>query len=393
MRPEIHLDAGERKQHPGSESRSCRNSTRYPSNVGASNVQQHFFFGRNGNNRLYYTAQSNIPVNGTGISRYDFAQATRGRKASVSHNEAFTPTPSGFWSFFALIESASKQSAKAFADNLVLAVAGALADLYSKFHEQSHLTVSASPTDEEIQTTLSATLAQLEEELSANSCGAVTPSASEPGNLVLFYDSKARQLHASSTTSGLKAVLGRRTQSSVEQSPWDTMPLISGSASTILRSSPSVSGAGDNATRMASDHSSVSLAASSVSILPGDFLVVGSTSLWSKLSDDQVVKTVARHQTQQGASLSRISQDMIPWIPSSTPSPEGFFRPITELISRPLSTANAAESLIHHALHSSKSDTREGVQATLDSRQQSQHVVGDDITALIIYFSDDSAES
>ena len=63
-----------------------------------------------------------------------YVTLTSNEPAEDEHQEVVVPVPSGYWSFFGLFDGHNGgDTSKWLASNLVPAVCGALADLYSKF--------------------------------------------------------------------------------------------------------------------------------------------------------------------------------------------------------------------------------------------------------------------
>ncbi|KAI0823834.1 protein serine/threonine phosphatase 2C [Trametes gibbosa] len=140
------------------------------------------------------------------------------------HSEAILPVPSGYWSFFGLYDGHSgKETGIWLADNLIPAVAGALADLYSKFATVSSNSSPPIPAESNISQTIKDTFNRLDDDIvnapletvfSSNSKHVATtllaPAYSGSCALLSFYDSHAGLLHTA-LTGDSRAVLGRQT--------------------------------------------------------------------------------------------------------------------------------------------------------------------------------------
>ena len=132
------------------------------------------------------------------------------------------PVPSGFWSFFGIFDGHNGgETSKWLSSNLIPAVSGALADLYSRFTGESNSVPDPKPTD--IESTLKATFKQLDDDIVHVSRKAALSLASDsrekaiellgPASagscaLLSFYDSHSRLLHVA-LTGDSRAVLGR----------------------------------------------------------------------------------------------------------------------------------------------------------------------------------------
>lgn len=142
--------------------------------------------------------------------------------AEDEHQEAVVSTPSGYWSFFGIYDGHNGgDTSKWLADNLILAVIGALGDFYSRLAGPQSQS-APEPTPHEIAQTFRATFNTLDDEivnkpvptvLASKSKEAAAPllAAANSGScaLLAFYDSHSRRLHVA-LTGDSRAVLGRR---------------------------------------------------------------------------------------------------------------------------------------------------------------------------------------
>ncbi|CAL1703151.1 unnamed protein product [Somion occarium] len=173
--------------------------------------------------RLRELEQSHTPPTGAGISRFYVAQTTSNNPTEDDHAEAVLPVPSGYWSFFAIFDGHVGWETSAWLrDNLIPAVTGALADLYSNFHKESGLSQTSVPLPQDIEITFKNTFKSIDHDLvrsaldrflsdpsRAKSMNALAPAWAGSCALVSFYDSHSKLLHTA-ITGDSRAVLGRR---------------------------------------------------------------------------------------------------------------------------------------------------------------------------------------
>ncbi|TBU29298.1 protein serine/threonine phosphatase 2C [Dichomitus squalens] len=163
----------------------------------------------------------------SGVVRYDFAHVASNDPAEDEHQEFQLPVPSGYWSFFGLYDGHNGgKTSKWLASNMIPAVSGALADLYSRL-------VSSDPAPSEDQTiplphfsdveqVFKTTFAQLDddmcyaplEEVFASKSRDVAedllgPACAGSCALLSFYDSHSRLLRVA-LAGDSRAVLGRQ---------------------------------------------------------------------------------------------------------------------------------------------------------------------------------------
>ena len=197
--------------------------------------------------------------------------------------------PSGLWSFFTLSDgSGNRQTEEWFAKNLMPAVVGAMADLYSKLNTLSPYSPSASiPPNEDVQKAMTDMLSVLQDECPRpvtatpdHNLGTASTAGSEQGNVVLFYDSYSRQLHLASTAISLKAFLARRNRDGERYA--STPALLEDNAHGRTMSSELVT-----APRL-------SPFSTTVAIQPGDILILGSSSLQDVIQDPKTIRLIQR---------------------------------------------------------------------------------------------------
>jgi hypothetical protein len=206
------------------------------------------------------------------------------------------PVPSGYWSIFALLSSADLRPADHEAlswtqRNVVLAVAGALADVHHANHP---------PPNAHVNNALRHALAQLDTD--ARTGAPWARHASPASTLLAFFDSESRVLRIANTGAG-RAFLGRRVGDSHECRE------IAGSCA-VRYLEPVQSRAIDVeelvdeglfTSRGFLDVASVEV--QSVEVRDGDFLVLGSDNTWGSLAGDQAVQAVSAWMREQEVSM------------------------------------------------------------------------------------------
>lgn len=140
------------------------------------------------------------------------------------HAEYLAPAPNGYWSFFGVFDGHCGWETSAWLrENLLPAVTGSLADLYSRFKtERPSL---PEPSSEEIEATLKETFKRVDDDIVYSALERAMSSSSKfeainvlaPAHagscaLLSFYDSNSRLLHVA-ITGDSRAILGRRVQS------------------------------------------------------------------------------------------------------------------------------------------------------------------------------------
>lgn len=143
------------------------------------------------------------------------------------HVEAVLPVPTGSWSFFAVLDGHSGWETSAWLrDNLIMAAAGALADLYQSF-TRSNSAEQPRPSPVDIEKTLKETFLRLDDDIVHQSLEQVFQSRSPRADginllapayagscaLLSFYESQSRLLHVA-VTGDSRAVVGRKEVSS-----------------------------------------------------------------------------------------------------------------------------------------------------------------------------------
>lgn len=202
---------------------------------------------------------------GIGISRYDIITLARyaaqtdcistsltissNNPSEDDHSEAIVAVPQRSWAFFAVLDGHNGwETSRWLREDLLPAVIGAMADLYSKFEPSSNHRVKSDPassTDrldpppEVIDETIKDTFKRLDDDIVNDAVERVfaSPSKSAAINLLArahagscalmaFYDSHTRQLRVA-LTGDSRAVLGRPTSDKHAQSHYDVHVLSS----------------------------------------------------------------------------------------------------------------------------------------------------------------------
>ncbi|KAL6308565.1 phosphatase 2C-like domain-containing protein [Sparassis latifolia] len=166
--------------------------------------------------------QTHLPERGSGIARYDIAQLASNDPIEDDHAEAILPVPSGHWSFFAILDGHNGWETSAWLrDNLIPAVAGALADLFNKFSSSLTPGTEPDPPPDDIEDTIQATFKRLDDDIVYNAVERVFETNSRHAGVTLlapayagscallaFYDDHTRVLRIA-VTGDSRAVLGR----------------------------------------------------------------------------------------------------------------------------------------------------------------------------------------
>jgi pyruvate dehydrogenase phosphatase len=154
------------------------------------------------------------------------------------HTEATLPVPNGWWSLFTVLDGHSgPETAWWLRENLIAAVAGALADLYNNSMSNTNNGAKHEPTSKDIESTLKQTFVQLDDDICKESVDAVfrndsstpvadaihhlAPAYAGSCALLAFYDSHSRLLHVA-VTGDSRAVLGRRTSTPAGDTVYET---------------------------------------------------------------------------------------------------------------------------------------------------------------------------
>ncbi|KAI0062180.1 hypothetical protein BV25DRAFT_1916449 [Artomyces pyxidatus] len=208
------------------------------------------------------------PEVGSGISRCDASVYSRNTTSGDLYTFATLPLPLGFWSIFVLLDGPSRSPANVWLhDNIVIALAGALADLYSRFQP------APGPSQDSINETIRETYVRLSEDLVPTSI---------PRALVGFLDSDKRMLHVARTGAAC-AVLGRRSQVSSGAGPaiYEALALDSDSLATSFPEDVTLS-------------TSVSPEVVNFEVHEGDFLVMATEHTWKRLTPQNAVELIAQ---------------------------------------------------------------------------------------------------
>ncbi|KAH9857448.1 phosphatase 2C-like domain-containing protein [Lenzites betulinus] len=265
------------------------------------------------------------------------------------HSEAILPTPSGYWSFFGLYDGHSgPETGIWLADNLIPAVAGALADLYSRSAATSDPEPPV-PAESDIERTIKDTFNRLDDDLvnapletifASNSkyiaSTLLTPAYAGSCALLSFYDSHSGLLHTA-ITGDSRALLGRPTYDesgnptgnyevhvlTADQNGWNPLErerIEAAHPGEDIVHNGRVAGIGvsrafgdarfkwslDVQRRLQREYLGRSIYAAvktppyltaepvvtSIAIRPGDFLILGSDGLWECLTNEEAVGLV-----------------------------------------------------------------------------------------------------
>jgi len=219
------------------------------------------------------------------------------------------PLPHGYWSIFALLNAdgpdhVDRGSVSWMRGNIIPAIAGSLADVHNSTHP---------PPDTDIDDALRQTLARLDTD--ARTGAPWARQASPTSSLLVFFDSGSRVLRVASAGAGSgRAFLGRRVGNGYECRELAG----SGTAQYLLEhDAPSrardveelVDGSVFPPSRGALDAALVEV--ESVEVRDGDFLVLGSHSIWSSLAGDEAVQAVSgciREQEEEPTAPGRLAR-------------------------------------------------------------------------------------
>jgi pyruvate dehydrogenase phosphatase len=277
------------------------------------------------------------------------------RLCENTHSAAVLPVSSGSWSFFSITDGASRWTH----DNLITAVAGALADLWELNSDKSKAVPE--PSIESIKHSLKRTFLELEADVkiaSPNSAmvaplGSLPSSDARPGTLLAFYDSHFRLLHVA-TTGGLCATLGRcmigpdgsRTYTAHDLSRVQSEEAARLTASRSSEVVESTSRALDPSVSPAVDTQEIEF--TSIKVQPGDFLILGSSGLWRLLDARTVVDLIGRWRDAESLFNMAIS------LPDERSSHRQRTRPLTQDLV--IGDKHPGLHLVRNALVSTNSD-------------------------------------
>ncbi|KAA1475905.1 protein serine/threonine phosphatase 2C [Dentipellis sp. KUC8613] len=172
------------------------------------------------NARLREYEETHVPDARTGVQRYDMAQFSSNEPTEDDHTSAILPIPSGYWSLFALFDGHSGWETSAWLrENMIPALAGALADLFSHYRPPDD---APPPPAHTIDATIQDTFALLDDDIvfgtlerafktdsKADAINVLAPAYAGACALLAFYDSESRVLRVA-LTGDSRAVLGRR---------------------------------------------------------------------------------------------------------------------------------------------------------------------------------------
>jgi pyruvate dehydrogenase phosphatase len=292
------------------------------------------------------------------------------RLCENTHSAAVLPVPSGSWSFFSITDGASRWTH----DNLITAVAGALADLWELDSDKSKAVPE--PSIESIEHTLKKTFLELEADVKIASpnnamvapLGSLPSSDARPGALLAFYDSHFRLLHVV-TTGGPRATLGRcmigpdssRTYTAhdlphIQSKEAARLPASRSSEvveSTSRALDPSASSAFDTQVMRQKDiepypTDGLAIEVTSIKVQPGDFLILGSSGLWRLLDARTVVDLIGRWRGAESLFNMAIS------LPDERSSHRQGTRPLTQDLV--IGDKHPGLHLVRNALVSTNSD-------------------------------------
>ncbi|KAI0738079.1 phosphatase 2C-like domain-containing protein [Daedaleopsis nitida] len=372
----------------------------------------------------------------SGVLRYDFAHIASNEPAEDEHQEAVVPVLPGHWSFFGIYDGHNGgDTSKWLANNLIAAVTGALADLYARLVPRPPAAASPvpSPSTHDIAWTLKETFKQLDDDIVHGPLpAALAAQAREQGltllapawagscALLAFYDSHARRLHVA-LTGDSRAVLGRRrglddgegggegeeTRYDVyilctEQngSNTDEVARVQGEhpGETVVQNGRffgmAVSRAfGDARLKWPRDvqeklkrryrgrapladvktppYITAEPEVTSVEVEPGDFLILATDGIWESITSEEAVGLVGLWK--EGAKDGGFGKRE-PW-----GADKRFLRADT----------NAATHLIRNALGGADKDLTASL---LSMRTPKARTYRDDMTAVVVFFSDDGVD-
>ncbi|KAH9939437.1 phosphatase 2C-like domain-containing protein [Amylocystis lapponica] len=389
---------------------------------------------------------SHITNRKTGISRYDVVQFASNNPTEDDHAESLVPTPSGHWAFFSVLDGHSGWETSAWLrENLIPAVCGALADLYSKLKDLDP--AAPSPAAPEIDRTIQHTFLRLDDDIVHSAVEKVFSSTSRlaainllapayAGScaLLAFYDSDTRLLRVA-LTGDSRAVLGRRTTDkngnfiyeahvlSVEQDghnvaeeyrlnahhPGEAV-VVNGR---VLGMGPSRA-FGDarykwnrdiqerlkrsylGRTPLAHVKTPPYLTAepevTTWEVKPGDFLILGTDGLWECLSSEEAVGLVGLWKDRDGTPNTSDSALAPRDLPVNMENEDDSIRYRQWGVEKRFVNhdRNAATHLVRNALGGAEVDL---TAALLSMRAPRSRTYIDDMTAVVVFFDDKEQES
>jgi hypothetical protein len=219
------------------------------------------------------------------------------------------PVPSGYWSIFALISAGGPESGTVTTHgtalswmrrNIVAAVAGSLADVYSKVAVEGQSSVP-SPPKTHIDGALREALANLDDDVRTTTDARAAPwrtlhISQTPSTLLAFFDSESRMLRIGRRAGGGHECRelsgsGGRTQY--------FMDLDGHSRARDVDVEELVDGGGGAFPSRCEVLDATSVHVESIEVRNGDFLVLGSHDTWSRLDGDEAVQAVSGWMREQ----------------------------------------------------------------------------------------------
>ncbi|KAH9915286.1 protein serine/threonine phosphatase 2C [Epithele typhae] len=342
------------------------------------------------------------PPPGSGIARYDCACVASNQPAEDEHAEAVLPVPSGHWSFFGLFDGHNGgETSKWLADNLTLAVAGALADLYSRLAAATGGTPD--PTPAEIQETIRAAFAAVDEHIvhdglatalalsaaarTEDAARVLAPAhpgevarltAAHPGEPLLLQHGRVLGMGVSRAFGDARLKWPRAAQQELRR-----RGLARGAALPEVRTPPYVHAAPEVV---------------SVPVRAGDFLVLGSDGLWEALTNEEAVGLVGMWRDARAAGgkegrkgrvrdpVGGHAPHVLPVWASDAPDMTVRYRQWSADKRFSCADENAATMLLRNALGGAD---RELTSALLTIKSPRTRAYRDDMTAVVVFFDDD----
>ncbi|TFK80071.1 protein serine/threonine phosphatase 2C [Polyporus arcularius HHB13444] len=385
---------------------------------------------------------------GSGITRYDFSHVGSNEPAEDDHQEVVVPVPSGYWSFFGIFDGHNGgDTSKWLADNLILAVVGGLGDLYSGL-VGTESNAAPEPTPSDIATKLKDVFNELDDAIvneplrqvfasNSRQAGAALLGPAWAGSCALlsFYDSHSRMLHLA-LTGDSRAVLGRRRYDSEGELKYDVYILTTDQnamnprelerltaehpGENVVQNSR-VFGMGvsrafgdarlkwtrevqDKLKRQHLGRSPLAVVktppyltaepeVTSIEIQPGDFLIMGSDGLWESLTSEEAVGLVGlwkegeKERFGNREPLGGYAPHTLPVWMAERDDTQRYRQWGTEKrFAR--RDGNAATHLLRNALGGAD---RELIASLLSMKTPKARTYRDDMTAIVVFFSDEDA--
>ncbi|EIN07900.1 protein serine/threonine phosphatase 2C [Punctularia strigosozonata HHB-11173 SS5] len=394
--------------------------------------------------RLNAGAESHVVDTRSGIYRYDVAQLASNQPCEDEHTEVQLPVPSGIWSFFAVMDGHSGgETSKWLRENLIPAVAGALADLYGAVSRQCSY---VSLPEADIEKNIKATFLRLDDDIVNDAVERALASESKEAAvqllapayagscaLLAFYESDSRILRVA-ITGDSRAILGRRVQDANGRTRYEVRLLsteqdghnvaeeyrlnaehlgeVVVKNGRVLSMGPSRA-FGDARYKWGRDvqarlkrtylgrsifpdvktppYLTAEPELTMTKIKPGDFMIMASDGLWESLSSEDAVGLVGwwlegKHDTstKEPKHLPVVADE------ESLEGPSVRYRQWNTKQRFVNVDSNAATHLIRNALGGSDQDL---LAALLSMGSARSRVYRDDITATVVFFNDESDSS